>query len=151
MCLVDDKPELKYINRYVRPQLTAACDSNPQAWKDLGIELMPDSEAALSTISANDSNLVGRCSSLFSLWFQRQPEASWRQLIDALKITGLNNLAKQIKGQLIPSVDPAYTTRTAESQGILHSTCTVVLLIIIMIGNNTTLCAITVPESCECR
>ena len=118
MCLVDDRPELRYLNRYVRPQLTAACDSNPQAWKDLGIELMPDSAAALSTISANNNNVVACCSSLFSLWFQRQPEASWKQLIDALKITGLENLAKQIKGQLIPSVDPAYTTRTAELQGI---------------------------------
>ena len=117
--VVDDPPELKYLNRNVRPDLCAACEVNPQAWKDLGIELMSDSAAAaLSTISVNhNGNVVSCCSSLFSLWFERQPKASWRQLIEALKNINLEKLATQIEGQLIPSVDPGYTTKTAVSQG----------------------------------
>ena len=99
--------------------MTAACDRNPQAWKDLGIELMPDSAAELSTISANSNNVVTCCSSLFSLWLERQPKASWRQLIEALKNTGLENLATEIEGRLISSVDPGYTTKTTVSQGII--------------------------------
>ena len=101
--------------------MAAACDSNPQAWKDLGIELMPDSAAQLSIISANNKNVVTCCSSLFSLWLDRQPKASWRQLIEALKNTGLENLAiaTEIERhvQLISSVDPGYTTKSAVSQG----------------------------------
>ena len=116
--VVDDPPEVRYLNRHVRPQLCAACEVNPQAWKDLGIELIPDSAASLGIISANSSgNVVNCCSSLFSLWFQRQPKPSWRQLIEALKNIDLKSLATQIEGQLIPSVDPDYTTKAAVSQG----------------------------------
>ena len=63
-----------------------------------------DSQADLDTISANHSGDVIRCcSSLFSLWLQRQPEANWQQLIDALIKVKLNLLASEIKESLILS------------------------------------------------
>ena len=66
---------------------------------------MPDSEAGLGTIAANSrGNVITCCSSLFKLWRQRQPNASWRQLTQALKGAGLDHLATEIEGKLEPSV-----------------------------------------------
>ena len=106
--VVDDKPMEKYLNKHVRPELCKACDLNPQAWKDLGTGLMPDAAAELSIISQDRrDSVVNRCSSMFQLWFKRQPNASWKQLIKALREIDLNTLAAQIEGMLKPSVDPA--------------------------------------------
>ena len=108
LSIVDDQPEHIYLNRHVRNKLCEACDVNPQAWKDLGTELMPDAVAELSTISAqHHGSVVDCCSSLFQLWLQKQPDASWRQLIEALKKISLNRLATEIERKLIYSVDSA--------------------------------------------
>ena len=103
--LVEDRPDIKYLNSRVRSHICGACDLNPLIWKDLGIELMgQDSVADLNTISVNNhDNVTARCSSLFSLWLQRQPEANWKQLIDALIKVKLNVLASEIKKSLLSS------------------------------------------------
>ena len=107
----DQRPEMRYLTRYVRGLLCSACEENPQAWKDLGRELMPDAEAALGTIAANaHGNVINCCSSLFKQWLDRQPEASWEQLIKALKDIGLDNMAIQIEKKLEPSI--ASVTKT---------------------------------------
>ena len=63
-----------------------------------------DSVADINTISANNrGDVVGCCSSLFSLWLQRQPEANWKQLIDALIKIKLNLLAAELKKSLVLS------------------------------------------------
>ena len=117
LSVVDDRPHLKYLVRHVRGQLCAACESNPQAWKDFGRELMPDSDVALSTIAVNaHGNVINHCSSLFNLWLQRQPEASWGQFIQALKDTGLDTLATQIETKLETSITLDGTTPTTLSQ-----------------------------------
>ena len=38
---------------------------------------------------------------MLSLWLQRQPKASWGQLIEALKATDLDHVATEIEGKLI--------------------------------------------------
>ena len=68
---------------------------------------MPNAVAELSTISCDHREIVSCCSRMFQLWLQRQPNASWKQLIEALKEVDLNHLATQIEGMLMPSVDPA--------------------------------------------
>ena len=104
---VYDRPELKYLERHVRDNLCAACEDNPEAWKDLGMELLPvgdDTVTTLKTISVNShGNIIKCCSSLFSLWLDRQPEATWRQLIQALTKIKLNNLAMKIEHNFMPS------------------------------------------------
>ena len=88
----------------MRGQLTAACETNAQAWKDLGNELIPGGEAALSTIAANNkSDVTSCCALMFDKWIEKDPKASWKQLIEALDIIGLDTLATQIKGKLEPS------------------------------------------------
>ena len=99
---------MKYLTKHVRRPLCAACEANQEAWKDLGMNLMPDSEATLSKIVVNACGKVIRCcSSLFKLWLQQQPEASWGQLIDALHNAGLDNLAAEIGNKLKPSLEPS--------------------------------------------
>ena len=77
--------------------------------------------ADLDVISVNNhGDLVGRCSSLFSLWLQRQPEANWKQLIDALIKIKLNLLAAQIKKLLIPS-EQQQTSPERLTEGTNHT------------------------------
>ena len=59
--IVDARPEIKHLNRHVRGKLSAACEDSPEAWKDLGVELLPpgdSSMAALKIISANSHGNV---------------------------------------------------------------------------------------------
>ena len=101
--IVEDRPDIRYLNSHVRSHICGACAFNSEIWKDLGLELLgQDSVADLNTISVNNRDVVGCCASLFSLWLQRQPEATWKQLIDALIKTKLNLLASEIKKSLIP-------------------------------------------------
>ena len=104
---------MKYLTRHVRGQLCAACASNPQAWKDLGMELMPDAEAELGVIAVNShGNVINCCSSLFKVWLERQPEASWGKLIQGLKDVELHTLAAQLERKLEPSITSGHTSTT---------------------------------------
>ena len=121
LSVVDDRPHMimKYLSRHVRGQLRAACEDSPQAWKDLGRELMPDDDTASGTIAANAlGNVINSCSSLFKVWFERQINASWRQLIEALNDAGLDTLATQIKKKLKPPIasGSSHTGTTTASQ-----------------------------------
>ena len=105
MLLVEDRPDIRYLNSHVISHIGGACALNPVIWKNLGIELMgQDSVADLNIISVNDrDNVIARCSSMFSLWLQRQTKANWKQLIDALIKVKLNVLASEIEKLLISS------------------------------------------------
>ena len=104
--VVDDRPKVIYLDKHVRLPVCAACDFNPQAWKDLGKVLMPDAVAELSVISRDHcDSVVNCCSNMFKLWLERKPDASWKQLIEALREINQNTLATQIEGMLKPSVD----------------------------------------------
>ena len=96
--------------------MCAACNVNTQLWKDLGGELIPDAVTELNAISVQyRGNVVECCSSLFQLWLQRQPNASWKQLIEALKKVALNHLATLIEEMLVPSVGSVTQTDSVVS------------------------------------
>ena len=81
--------------------MCAACETNSQAWKDLGNELIPDDDVAVRTIAVkHQHNVTACCALMFDTWLERDPKASWRQLIEALNIIGLDTLATQIKEKL---------------------------------------------------
>ena len=65
----------------------------------MGIELLgQDGIADLDVIKANNTDDVTKCcSKMLSLWLQRQTEASWNQLIEALVQVKLNRVAQEIK------------------------------------------------------
>ena len=102
--VVDDRPEKRYLTTHVRGQL---CAAGEKAWKDLG-EQLKLSDESLGTIEANArGDVIKGCDSLFKLWLEKQPKASWRQLIEALEVIEQDNLATQIKEKLEPSVASA--------------------------------------------
>ena len=79
-------------------------------WKDLGVELLgTGSNDDLEVIKNNNTDLRDRCSAMFQLWLDRQPTASWRQLIQALKGMRLNHFAHQLESKLtIPVLDSSF-------------------------------------------
>jgi len=117
----NDKPDIKYLNSHVRPQVCGACHNNPEVWRDLGIELLgQETDAALNTISANSrGNVIQCCSSMFSLWLERQPEASWKQLVEALINVNLKSLSVEIKKILTPEQQQDSQMLSTDLQGTL--------------------------------
>ena len=103
---VDNRPEIKFLNRHMREPL---CAKSTGMWKDLGLELLgTGSNDSLDAIKNNNSDIRNCCSAMFQLWLDRQPTASWRQLIEALKQLQLNFLAYQIESKLIiPVLEPS--------------------------------------------
>ena len=87
----------------------------------MGIILLGDkSVPELDTIYVNShGNVIKCCAAMFTLWLERQPEASWRQLIDALINVELVSLAAEIKRLLIPS-DPKNSQQISTD---LQGTC----------------------------
>ena len=68
----------------------------------MGRELLgQEAESELNTIAVNSyGNVILCCSSMFSLWLERQPGASWKQLITALINVNLVSLATEIEKSL---------------------------------------------------
>ena len=104
-----DKPIIAYLNRHVLGHVTTrVCGvcSNPEVWRDLGRELLgQEVESELNAIAVNSyGNMIQCCSGMFSLWLERQPGASWRQLITALINVNLVSLAIEIEKSLIATL-----------------------------------------------
>ena len=93
---LNQKPSLKYLNRYVR-------DSVGLKWHDLGIELLDfDDVEELEKIEAQyQSDLDKCCTKMFLLWLKKQPSASWSQLIEALRQVKLHALVNKIEQILL--------------------------------------------------
>ena len=74
---------------------------------------MPNAEAELNIISRNHHGIVECCSSMFELWIQTRPNASWKTLIEALKKLNLTNLAAQVERLFDPSINTDSTSVAA--------------------------------------
>ena len=77
----------------------------------MGLELLePEDEEKLNEIQSNNQMDVNeRCKQMFQLWLQKRPDATWDQLIQALKEVEVDQLASKINGML-------------KSNGMLHIT-----------------------------
>ena len=93
-----DRPALKLLNKHVRKEVSSK-------WHDLGLELLEqEDEERLNEIESNNPNDVGKCcKEMFQLWLRKCTNATWNQLIQALKEVELNNLATTIEGMLLPT------------------------------------------------
>ena len=93
---VNDCPDDKYLNEYVRGKV---CAAGANKWRDLGIVLMgQDAVPSLDVIRLIYPNDVEECCSImFTRWRQRTPTASWKQLIEALKEVELTQLASELE------------------------------------------------------
>ena len=99
---VNDCPNDHYLNEYVREKV---CAAGTNKWRDLGIVLMgQDATSGLDVIRIDHPNSVEDCCSrMFTKWRQKNPTASWRILIDALKEIQLTQLASELEKLFIPS------------------------------------------------
>ena len=76
----NSRPTLKLLNKLVKKLVVTK-------WYDLGIELLePEDIKALDEIQVNYPRDASTCcTKMFQLWLERQPEASWDHLIQALR------------------------------------------------------------------
>ena len=85
---------MKYLNRRIRQSIRAR-------WYDLGLELLGDDDIEalnkIKRVNKNDYRVC--CTEMFQLWLQKQPTASWKQLIESLRQPSVNlkELANQIE------------------------------------------------------
>ena len=87
-------------------------------WLKLGVELLQDKDVAeLEMIKINTTEINLRCSEMFKLWLNREPKASWRKLIDALKQIEQNKLVFDIENLLS-------VRQTNEETGTVNQTLT---------------------------
>lgn len=93
-------PEQKYLDRYVKEKV---CASRFRKWKDLGSQLLDEDDLSAVTARTYNMDELQACSEMFNIWRERQPKASWQQLIKALKIIKLERLANKIESLLIQS------------------------------------------------
>ena len=91
------RPTLKELNKLVKKSASFK-------WYDLGIELLePEDIHELDEIQKNyprDTSMC--CTKMFQLWLDKQPDASWSHLIEALKESSIemNELANAIEQEL---------------------------------------------------
>ena len=93
----ENRPTLKLLNSVVKKKVTSK-------WYDLGIQLLEDEDVQeLNTIRNTCPNDAGTCcTKMFQLWLDKQPKATWKQLIEALRVPGIemNSLASKIEEKL---------------------------------------------------
>ena len=96
-CVGTERPALKYLNRYVRDDITGK-------WHDIGVELFDvEDERKLNTIKIDYSRDTNKCTAeMLLLWLERK-DASWNRLLEALRAPNikLEALASKIEGMLI--------------------------------------------------
>ena len=102
----NNRPTIRLLNKLVKQSVSTK-------WHDLGIELLGDKNLqALDEIEKNYPRDASTCcTKMFQLWLERQPEASWRQLIQALREPNIemNELAITIEQKLISINEGKYT------------------------------------------
>jgi len=93
----DDRPILRTLYDQVVPLVA-------DKWRDLGVHLLEPSQIrqrVLEVIAADHPHSVEDCcKSVFEKWLNTQEDASWEQLLEALKSVQLDYLASQIENKL---------------------------------------------------
>ena len=91
-CCVGDRPSIKQLVKVMRMEDIGISTH----WRDLGLELVDNNEI-LQVIEANNPGDVNiRCRVMFEKWLEMKPNASWNQLIIALKAIKMNTAAYAI-------------------------------------------------------
>ena len=96
---VTDRPEVRYLNRYVRDSV---CAEGNTKWHDLGLILIGESgRNDLGIIKLDKKHSVFECcDAMFALWLQRDTQASWGRLITALREIFMEVLADELTKRL---------------------------------------------------
>ena len=73
-------------------------------WYDIGLKLLNDYAKLDVMEKDNPGKSEECCTEMFKIWLERNPDASWNQLITVLEGIELNTAAKNIKSYLCKSV-----------------------------------------------
>ena len=98
-----DRPAMRYLNRYVIAQIAPV-------WYDVGLELFEterEDETRLNTLKAEQHLTdIERARRMLTLWLERKSNASWNDLLEALRmpIIGLSTTAHEIEGMFSESM-----------------------------------------------
>ena len=86
---------MKFLSKHVMHQIAPK-------WLEVGLELLSsEDEAKLYEIRENHPNNATHCTSeMLKLWLDRNPKASWNQLLEALRVLLYNALAETLKDML---------------------------------------------------
>ena len=99
ICLIaDSRPTLKLL---VIGKITVKVSSK---WYELGIILLEDDQLAeLDNIAVNHNDVTRRCSAMLSYWLRSHPNATWHQLVAALRAPGveMNDVAATIERSFV--------------------------------------------------
>ena len=96
MCIcmkIEERPNMKQLLELLREEPIAT------KWYELGLELL-DNSSHLEVIKANNQNSVQLCcQEMFQRWLDVKPDASWSELVTALRsikmITAADAISKQ--------------------------------------------------------
>ena len=77
--------------------------SSQGKWRDLGVQLLPPETVGIIAEDHSHS-VVSCCKRMLEKWLETTTDATWNQLIRALRSRGvqLNHLASQLEQMLIP-------------------------------------------------
>ena len=92
--IVSSKPTLKKL------QQTKIITDVGSKWFELGIELLDEDQSTqLDIIKTNNNEVTRRCGEMFLFWLNTHPNATWQNLVDALKAPGveLNDVAAKVE------------------------------------------------------
>ena len=96
VCTGSDRPALRDLHHHMVRQAA-------HKWSDLGVELLDDDQIRmLDMIAADHPHDADCCSAVLKRWLGTTPDASWYQLIRALRspFVQLDSLADQLEEKL---------------------------------------------------
>jgi len=90
-----DHPDMKDLLVHVIPFVAPY-------WEELGTQLLPSNQAhQLPIIRSNNQQDVEKCcKEVLKFWLKVQPNATWNQLVDAIKLCNLADMAGKIEIKL---------------------------------------------------
>lgn len=98
LCVDYGRPTLKDLYNHVVQESSVK-------WRDIGVQLLnPPSDSVLDIIEKdNPRDIRGCCKYVLQKWLNKNPDASWDQLLEALRSPSveLDYLAEQIEHKLI--------------------------------------------------
>ena len=93
MCIcvkIEERPNMKQLLRILREEPIAT------KWYELGLELLENS-SHLQVIKANyQNNVQSCCQEMFQRWLDVKPDASWSELVTALRSIEMTTAADAI-------------------------------------------------------
>ena len=81
--MADSKPTLKMLQRHVIPHVASK-------WFQLGLELFDEKEEhLLNNIKSTQKENDDKCLEMFCVWTMSHSDATWSQIVEALKSPGV--------------------------------------------------------------